>query len=131
MDDRQLDFLIHVKVLGLACLPAISPDEALKLLGTTSEMSPAVKIGMIENLLDPEDLPHYSTDIAAAWTVVEKMREIQPEKARWFRIDCFDGEWRAGPVMVCGDEDYIDNDVKADTAPRAICLAALKACTNP
>lgn len=67
-----------------------------------------------------EKLPHYSTDIAAAWKVVEK-----------FSFDLKD--WNG-----CGEEDYRGYTCKlydgrtqveetADTAPLAICLAALKA----
>jgi len=61
-------------------------------------------------------VPHYSTKIADAWQVVEKMRE----KAPWtFRL-CIDGlgQTYAGFGGTAGD-------VYADTAPLAICLAAL------
>lgn len=54
-----------------------------------------------------------STDIAAAWSVVEKMRmQIEPTRKGW----------RAG---VYGG--LSDKRATADTAPLAICLAALKA----
>lgn len=71
-------------------------------------------------------IPHYSTDLIAAWLVVEKMQE------RGWRItieDCADGfhVWygRAGQ----GDEDFwVRAPVAiAATAPLAICLAALHA----
>jgi hypothetical protein len=71
-------------------------------------------------------LPHYSTDIAAAWQVVEKMRMMWGEVAlrtdgyRWE----FDGyRWGFGWE---GDEG-IWGHATADTAPEAICFAALEA----
>jgi hypothetical protein len=64
--------------------------------------------------------PHYSTDIAAAWQVVEKMEQ---------RLDlCWLGPgdvWVA--VLGNGEEDYQYGDAMAPTAPLAICRAALKA----
>ena len=63
------------------------------------------------------DVPHYSTDIAAAWLVVEKMLETS-------RIDIT----HEGMLWVC---EVIDTEklaiASANTAPMAICKAALKA----
>jgi hypothetical protein len=58
-----------------------------------------------------EGPPYYSTSIAAAWEVVEKMR---------FNVWCLCGSWEAGYPLgpVRGN---------ASTAPLAICRAALKA----
>lgn len=69
-------------------------------------------------------IPHYSTDIAAAWQVVEKMRE------RGLNVSITaDYGWRA-PWECCmylpgAREQWPCAD--ADTAPMAICLAARKA----
>lgn len=73
-------------------------------------------------------VPDYSTDIADAWRVIERMiREGQ----KFWQLDSlgFEGErWR-----VCfargGDTDDVRQWIPAvaDTAPHAICLAALKA----
>ncbi len=66
-------------------------------------------------------LPRYSTDIAAAWEVVEKLgllnRYVLNNKA---------GVWKV--LEVC-DYDFSDSDCMGEglTAPHAICLAALKA----
>ena len=66
-----------------------------------------------------DDIPHYSTQIADAWLVVEKLgksfdvsrcRKFQEIEA-WF----WEASFHNGP------------DAQADTAPLAICLAALKA----
>ena len=75
---------------------------------------------LISLILDP--IPHYSTDIAAAWTIVDK----------------FSGSfWMAGPHALYGCDDWNDTDqwlvsirgphVLAETAPLAICRAALQA----
>jgi hypothetical protein len=62
----------------------------------------------------PFSLPEYSTDIAAAWEAVEKLlnlfQGVYRRDATW--IACFDN----------GNRQY----AYADTAPHAICLAALK-----
>jgi hypothetical protein len=78
-------------------------------------------------------MPKYSTDIAAAWQVAEKLKLcVWPtNKGRWFVFqEDFDEDY--------GDEywfggDSIDETVKttrngavADTAALAICLSALK-----
>jgi hypothetical protein len=66
-----------------------------------------------------QSIPHYSTDIAAAWLVVDGLmaqglsfllgKESVVWRARFYKGD--------GGVTMPGD-----------TAPHAICLAALKAC---
>lgn len=77
-----------------------------------------------ENEPDEEEpahpLPRYSLDIAAAWQVVEKMRErpvyvvVEPHPDYW-RAVVYDENW------------YFVVSEHADTAPFAICLAALRA----
>lgn len=62
--------------------------------------------------------PPYSTEISAAWEVVEKFPAMQLFKyANGLGWDCY---WHAesGPLNV---------HAQAETAPLAICLAALKA----
>jgi hypothetical protein len=75
-----------------------------------------------------EQLPPYSTDIAAAWEVVEKVW-----KETWFSLDKYrhhetkEWVWDAGQVdLICG-ELSISNRVEGLTPAHAICLAALKA----
>lgn len=66
-------------------------------------------------------LPNYSTSIEASWDVVEK---IKCRDRHMFHIDHSDGEW------FCGFEEFntdMPDYSKSDTAPHAICLAALKA----
>ncbi len=61
-----------------------------------------------------EELEPYSTDIAAAWEVVEKMREVD----RAVEI-LFDHGWQAN--FDSGEYQF------GDSAAHAICLAALNA----
>lgn len=77
-------------------------------------------------------VPRYSTDIVAAWAVVEKLRaggiyftirtDIIWDVTLW---DGNEGTWNAGG---CQDKWLVD--VQAKTAPLAICRAALKAASN-
>jgi|CXWL01.1.fsa_nt_gi hypothetical protein len=68
------------------------------------------------------DEPCYSTDISAAWLVVEKLRERGWKIELFGRTDCWCVLFEQGPnhTLQTAIED-------ADTAPLAICLAALKA----
>ena len=68
--------------------------------------------------------PHYSTNIAAAWEVVNHL--IQYEGTGLFNIEAASGPSvcaRFGPWPVKEQEWRY-----AESAPHAICLAALKAC---
>ena len=83
-------------------------------------------------------VPHYSTDIAAALTVVEKLGR-KPERfsyAEDFAVIWEKDGWTAGWREY--DRDYgctcwiwPSASAQADTAPMAICLAALAAVTPP
>lgn len=78
-------------------------------------------------------LPYYSTDMANAWEVVGKMRELGwgiilndtrgQYRARFWRLDCVDN-WNIFSWVHTPDNAMT---VWADTATRAICLAALRA----
>ncbi len=67
-----------------------------------------------------EDFVHYrpySTNISAAWQIVEKLKAQDP--ALFFQLaNSINRKWECQ----CGD-----GWSESDTAPRAICLAALKA----
>ena len=67
------------------------------------------------------DPPPYSTDIAAAWEVLEKFP--------WFRIDNrgdYEGN-QAFMVELSDDAKNLSGKMWAPTAPLAICRAALRA----
>lgn len=110
----ELDALIHVEVMKM-------PDENL----VYAIPGQAIRYSMQEavNLCPP-----YSTAIAAAWLVVEKLIKDG------FYPDLISGENPGGFYWNCelhtaNDEEHPDNpyQVCGDTAPHAICLAALKA----
>jgi hypothetical protein len=74
-----------------------------------------------------DDFPNYSTDISAAWDVVKKFAGLG-------FITLFSTEWSSatrpsGPGWAC-QIDGSKNTELGETAPHAICLAALKAVEN-
>lgn len=74
-----------------------------------------------------ENLPPYSTDIAAAWEVVEHM--TQTTKENW-KIEIFSSAFIATFSYESGrDKPWQTGEHEAygDSIPHAICLAALKA----
>ena len=73
---------------------------------------------------DVPDHAHYSTNIADAWMVVEKMIE-KYEFALEFNAEEFNLEWWA--VFFLDDELESLFDAAAPNAPEAICKAALLA----
>lgn len=140
VDPRELDPLIAEKVLGMH-VERIKPDwYPLEVMCFYREGSPLIvwsfdaascNAMMFRNGVDASDgtaepLPQFSDDIADAWRVVEYMQELgwvmnldcaslskqRPFNARFFRDD--ESGLRA--------MDY------AESAPLAICRAALKAC---
>jgi hypothetical protein len=64
-------------------------------------------------------VPHYTTDIAAAWAVVEKMRECG--------INYSVHNYGDGHECVFDKEMVVFERVSSSSAPEAICLAALRA----
>ena len=68
-------------------------------------------------------VPHYSTYIAAAWEVVEKLR-ADGYRFRGVEEHDEDPGWRC---LVGKPSFYPSYEAHADTAPLAICPAALKA----
>ncbi len=70
----------------------------------------------------PIGLPHYSTDIAAAWKVVEHLKRLEPQLS----FHPVSGMWMC---IFNGDEgsEYEDYDSHGESAPLCICLAALAA----
>lgn len=70
----------------------------------------------------PEELqlPHFSTEIAAAWEV------LTCGKWTW-SLEEMNDEGRVRCYLENEDEDIFASEM-ADSAPEAICLAALRAC---
>ncbi len=101
---KELDALIAEKVMGLAVEKFM--------------INPPKPTGWVKLKLDTNsksfELPKYSTDISAAWEVVEKFVPLS--------LDHTDGNWRCG--IAKEGEVY---HAGAESAPHAICIAALKA----
>lgn len=115
--ERELNALIAEKVFGWS--------------------GPAEVLGLHLYMDDPEgnsgEVPEYSTDIAAAWEVVERVSAGLNKFAREFWIQREnvgkfpEFEWS---YSACFQKDHSDHScayhATAETAPHAICLAALK-----
>lgn len=107
---RELDALVAEKVMGWEAVHEHDfRDGGKQWLGTRSDGAKMVP------------LPHYSTSIAAAWEVVAHLRSLA-SYVRWeLRGDRHD--YNCYFCLGRGVEWVED----IDTAPHAICLAALKA----
>ena len=118
MDNREIDKLVAEKVFGRH-VHDYTQVSAMKWRCQTC------------NRLDytgQTTVPHaYSTDIAAAWQVVAKMRLFVGPTDAWPRhqMEMDKANWVAWATYPNIDEAMFA--VFADTAPMAICLAALKA----
>lgn len=124
MTNRELDAWIAEHVFGKTVRPCRSnetfpPDgDSYENHGWTSS-----DLAIVTGYQFDMPLPRYSTDIAAAWTVVEKMKEYgwafaletthNGDACAVFNVGTYIGDDLSGPRCV-----------SADTAPMAICLAA-------
>lgn len=130
---RELDTEIAASIMGLiAC-----PD--WKIVNFGSAGGPAVQskcshaAGTCYSLVETGSMfgtvggcPRYSTDIVAAWTVVEHL--MATLDGAIFSLISAHGEWEAGFGYWAPGEQWIAHDSApqtVDTAPLAICLAAL------
>lgn len=82
-----------------------------------------------------EIVPRFSTDISAAWEVMEKIKFLQPDPKDYglkpghlqlFTVQFNGFGWCVGwaPIGLDGNQTV---EAEAETLPLAICLAALKA----
>lgn len=104
---RELDALIAEKVFGLK----------IEWEHYAAGSRPMV---IEEDVRGNKMAPHYSTQIADAWLVVEKMKT---NNYCFTLYDAYDPEWAA----LFSPRDAELNLAEAATAPLAICLSALKA----
>lgn len=114
---RELDALIAEKVMGWSYKPYYNGG------GEWVKDGRKVAFGGF----DGGSLPRYSTDIAAAWLVVEKMgnwhgfdflvQMLQPRGSNTYEAGWYEQDYDGFQPRATGD---------ADTVPLAICLAALK-----
>lgn len=119
---RRREKVMKGEAMDILTIPAGRAMDALvaeKVMGLHRSMEQGLGEDVYEEWRNAEGcrvrpygtLPNYSTDIAAAWEVVEKL--AKPLKVVW-----------TGKVWVCAvfEEEYSH---EADTAPLAICRAAL------
>jgi hypothetical protein len=130
---RELDALVAEKVMGY--------------VWSRSETAPAGWDGPNGDLLAPwrwliqagspryapvtggesrfiNNVPKFSTDVEAAWTAVEK---LVASHMKIGLTDRPDGKWGFWICRDCGQPEETTFFETGDTAPEAICLAALKA----
>jgi hypothetical protein len=114
---RELDALVATKVFGLRVVTAAESQVSIaRHLDPTDRF---VEVDVAGVFCGMKGIRHYSTDIAAAWQVVEKMRSsghLSDINTRSEYVEC---EFWTG--------NHTDGVASSDTAPHAICLAALKA----
>ncbi len=108
---RELDALVAEKVMGWVFQKATRPFEY---------PGWSLPNGDFKNIAE---LPPVSTNIAAAWQVVEKVRELTVSLNNADGWECCFSTTN-GSFLVAGDEEFYG---RASTAPHAICLAALRA----
>lgn len=124
-----LDAMVAEKVLGWKAVPGHGPMEGLTFYQPPDQ-------SWVEY-----DIPEFSTEIEQAWRVVEKIKEKGHDLI--IGVFCKDDE-RLGDgdrteafyrvsVWIEPENDDEDNikTGEADTAPLAICLAALKTVEEP
>lgn len=126
---RELDAEVAEKVMGWQWFPAEPERPNVQYLRRPDRFL----YGAVRDsgkVLLMSGLPAYSTDIAAAWLVVDHLRE----RGIWLEelTGRYETSYRAG-FMWRGDHPFSPNYVQefGDTAPLAICRAALAACAAP
>jgi hypothetical protein len=120
---RELDALVAEKVMGWQWFD--HTGYAIRYFRPPNRFNyGAIAEGKEINYL--ESLPHYSTDIAAAWEVAEKL-------GNWHGFDFLvikaagNDLWCAGWYEFYGDDYETRAADEAETVPLAICRAALLA----
>lgn len=108
---RELDALVAEKVMGWVWIKEINSPRAPELLPPNGH-SP---------VMADDPIPRFSTDIAAAWSVIEKLSG--PDEYATYQIT---NAGAAGDVFVCVGK----GEAFAETLPLAICLAAIHAVEN-
>lgn len=132
MTDRELDALVAEKVMGdVEWDVVIEGSSRAGLRCATREEAEAQKPQLAERyhvgpVVLHGDVPEYSTDIAAAWLVVEKMRQ----KGYSVRIDCQWGKIGGEPWDVWFRGGRSGTQRLSLSLPHGICLAAVDELTR-
>jgi hypothetical protein len=121
---RGLDALVAEKVMGLEA-PAPWPENVK--LNPSDALDAVVARGYAEAVLRFSEPKPYSTDIKAAWEVVERIWKLRDARFGHLEVsrDAVVG-WYCRLAVSPGPCNPFVYQV-ADTAPHAICLAALEA----
>lgn len=111
---RELDMLVAEKVLGFqrGGLGGDDPDYWWCNPGYLNATPHSLRVART---------PRFSTDIAAAWQVVGKLCPSTNRAEPWFKLYTSSGSWMANFHRESTE------DTAADTAPLAVCRAALLA----
>lgn len=124
---RELDALVAEKVFGWKFVGKFTLDPDLQCDRW------AVDSNGLERFY--YEVPDYSTNIANAWKVVEKIKDFRPcadaygpgsGSNQQFMLGFIAKQWTCGWQPVNLDGAFTEF-AEAETAPHAICLAALKA----
>ena len=120
---RELDALIAEKVMGWEWRKtSLNDEQKVLVMGNYNPLDDSTDFWWGDDVM--KLVPYYSRDIAAAWQVVEKMREegldiditVRPK----IEYGC-----RVAPRGECNTDNVVF--LASTTAPLAICRAALKA----
>ena len=139
---RELDALVAEKVMKLNCKKGISWKSDLSAFGGKGEIEFDSEFTIEREWVQEGDyvivfddgqlgiMPAYSTDIAAAWEVVEQLETMRPDILTDIHRISHNGErsglqWAAHMRVIGGEGKYIYE--LAETVPIAICRAALLA----
>jgi hypothetical protein len=109
---RELDALIAEKVMGLV-IHHKRRDE-------WNDGDSLFYVYYVEDEEHIEHVPKYSTDISAAWEVVKKLRDLG---YRPILMPDWGEDWEC---QIYREAERIVDSPWCETAPHAICLAALK-----
>jgi hypothetical protein len=113
-EGREMDALIAEKVMGLNVKPVFHPKNELKFM-------PGF-VWRYEDAWEHPEIKDYSTDIAKAWEVVEKLNTHIIIERLEYRED-----WYCEISGISNSAGEQLHSTTAPTAPLAICRAALKA----
>jgi hypothetical protein len=118
---REMDALVAEKVMGWIGIEGKH--------GHPLEKGPFKDCDCPSHSYQRQEIPHYSSDIAAAWEVAEKLGlAIIPQSSkngfRWLACDVKLISYKGDRIEVFPVDD---TEYSCDTAPLAICRAALKA----
>lgn len=130
---RELDALVAEKVMGWVLVDAIIRQSMGLVLGPKEFIETKIIALTPPGKKEVESVPNYSTDIAAAWEIV---LEYQNRSLRFQLVPLANEEGEPGwQVEILKFEPtneftpWVETAgfAQANTAPLAICLAALKA----